>query len=126
MRRRGAAGAGRWSGAGVVGGIVGSLRARLLVTLRRTPPVGKARGGSEAVQHGWSPYDALPRRLDVGPPPSPSRGCGRRPPGPRTSWSAGTGAVRGVIDRTWPLAQAADAHAYVEAGHKAGTVLLLP
>lgn len=36
------------------------------------------------------------------------------------------GAVRGVVDRTWPLAQAAAAHAYVDTGRKAGTVLLLP
>lgn len=39
---------------------------------------------------------------------------------------AAAGAVRGVVDRTWPLEEAAVAHAYVDAGHKAGAVLLLP
>ncbi|QGQ21030.1 zinc-binding dehydrogenase [Cellulomonas sp. JZ18] len=39
---------------------------------------------------------------------------------------AADGAVRGVVDRTWPLEEAAAAHAYVDAGHKAGAVLLLP
>ncbi len=57
---------------------------------------------------------------------------GLRPPAARAAdvaellALAGAGTVRGVVDRTWPLAQAAEAHAYVEAGHKAGTVLLLP
>ncbi|WP_309135482.1 NAD(P)-dependent alcohol dehydrogenase [Cellulomonas sp.] len=39
---------------------------------------------------------------------------------------AAAGAVRGVVDRTWPLEEAAAAHAYVDTGRKAGTVLLLP
>lgn len=36
------------------------------------------------------------------------------------------GCVRPVVDRAYPLTEAAAAHAYVEAGHKAGTVLLHP
>lgn len=36
------------------------------------------------------------------------------------------GHVRPVVDRTYPLVEAAAAHAYVEAGHKAGAVLLHP
>ncbi len=41
-----------------------------------------------------------------------------------TSMSAGQLDVR--IDRTWPLAEAADAHRYIEAGKTSGKVLLIP
>lgn len=37
---------------------------------------------------------------------------------------AGTGAFRPVIDRSFPLGMAAEAHAYVESGHKVGSVVL--
>ncbi len=37
---------------------------------------------------------------------------------------AETGAVRPVVDRSFPLAMAAEAHAYVEEGHKVGSVVL--
>jgi NADPH:quinone reductase-like Zn-dependent oxidoreductase len=34
------------------------------------------------------------------------------------------GVLRGVIDRTYPLAEIADAHRYVELGTKAGDVII--
>jgi NADPH:quinone reductase-like Zn-dependent oxidoreductase len=34
------------------------------------------------------------------------------------------GKFRPIIDRTYPLERAADAHAYVDAGHKRGNVVL--
>lgn len=37
---------------------------------------------------------------------------------------AASGHLRPVIDRTYPLAQIADAHRYVEAGHKRGNVII--
>jgi len=37
---------------------------------------------------------------------------------------AATGAFKPVIDRCYPLAQAAEAHAYVAGGHKVGSVVL--
>ena len=37
---------------------------------------------------------------------------------------AGSGVIRPVIDRTYPLADIVDAHRYVDAGHKAGSVIL--
>jgi NADPH:quinone reductase-like Zn-dependent oxidoreductase len=37
---------------------------------------------------------------------------------------AASGALKSVIDRTYPMAQAADAHAYVETGRKRGSVVL--
>ena len=40
-------------------------------------------------------------------------------------WFVG-GAVRPIIDRTFPLAQAAQAHAYLEAGRHVGKVMLIP
>jgi NADPH:quinone reductase-like Zn-dependent oxidoreductase len=36
----------------------------------------------------------------------------------------GAGALRPVIDRIYPLAQIAEAHAYVDLGHKRGNVIL--
>lgn len=36
------------------------------------------------------------------------------------------GELRAVIDRTFPLAQAADAHAYIESRRSFGRVLLIP
>jgi NADPH:quinone reductase-like Zn-dependent oxidoreductase len=38
---------------------------------------------------------------------------------------AEAGAIRPVIDRSCPLERAAEAHAYVGAGHKKGDVILL-
>ena len=38
----------------------------------------------------------------------------------------GTGELRAVIDRTFPLAAAADAHRYMEAGGQFGRVILIP
>ena len=37
---------------------------------------------------------------------------------------AGSGVIRPVIDRSYPLADIVDAHRYVDAGHKAGSVIL--
>jgi NADPH:quinone reductase-like Zn-dependent oxidoreductase len=37
---------------------------------------------------------------------------------------AAAGAITPVIDRRWPLAQAGDAHRYVDQGHKRGVVVL--
>lgn len=39
---------------------------------------------------------------------------------------AESGAIRPVVDRRYPLAAAADAHRYVETGHKVGSVVLVP
>jgi NADPH2:quinone reductase len=39
---------------------------------------------------------------------------------------AATGALKVVIDRTFPLSQAADAHAYIESRKAVGRVLLIP
>ncbi|MGW0777491.1 NAD(P)-dependent alcohol dehydrogenase [Streptomyces sp. NPDC002835] len=39
---------------------------------------------------------------------------------------AGAGEIRPVIDRSYPLERAAEAHAYVGAGHKKGAVIMLP
>jgi NADPH:quinone reductase-like Zn-dependent oxidoreductase len=39
---------------------------------------------------------------------------------------AGAGAIRPVIDRSYPLERAAEAHAYVGAGRKKGAVIMLP
>ena len=39
---------------------------------------------------------------------------------------AQNGALRPVVDRTFPLARAADAHRYLETGHARGKVLLVP
>jgi NADPH2:quinone reductase len=41
------------------------------------------------------------------------------------SWIA-AGELDVRIDRTWPLAEAAEAHRYIEAGETKGKVLLLP
>ncbi|MCZ7462365.1 NAD(P)-dependent alcohol dehydrogenase [Streptomyces sp. WMMC940] len=38
---------------------------------------------------------------------------------------AGAGAIRAVIDRTYPLEQAAEAHGYVDTGRKRGAVIML-
>jgi putative PIG3 family NAD(P)H quinone oxidoreductase len=45
----------------------------------------------------------------------------------RTVWSfAATGQLRPVLDRSYPLAQAAEAHARMEAGDHVGKIVLLP
>lgn len=38
---------------------------------------------------------------------------------------AGAGAIRPVIDRSYPLERAAEAHGYVDTGHKRGAVIIL-
>ncbi|WP_375253784.1 zinc-binding dehydrogenase [Yoonia sp.] len=38
---------------------------------------------------------------------------------------AETGAFSPLIDRTYPLSEIRDAHAYVAAGHKRGSVVIL-
>jgi len=36
------------------------------------------------------------------------------------------GNLRGILDRTYPLEHLADAHEYIEKGHKRGNVVLIP
>ncbi|KUO19281.1 zinc-binding dehydrogenase [Streptomyces dysideae] len=60
-----------------------------------------------------------------------SKSPGLRPPREKTrdlvliGELAGAGAIRPVIDRSHPLERAAEAHGYVDTGHKRGAVIVL-